>query len=497
MSASQVEPGTFVIYGATGDLAARKLIPALARLKARGALPDPQLIVGVGRRPEWNDDVLRKLCRDAIAEAGLDESVQAAWNDDLVHYHEQANGDTADAESLRNKLEELERTHGCPPNRTFYLSLPPSLFAPTAAALGEAGLSGSEGWVRLVVEKPFGRDLGSARALNDALHEHFAESQIYRIDHYLGKETVQNLLVFRLANPVFEALWNRNHVESVQILVGEELGVEERAGYYDQSGALRDMVQNHLTQLVTLIAMGEPVAIDAESIRQEKVKVLRSLSPLEPDDVVLGRYAPGEADGTPLAGYLEEPGVPADSRTETYVSARLSINNWRWQGVPFFIRTGKRLAQRLTRIAITFRQPPVHMFQNLGSCVFHSNVLFLTLQPDEAFELHFDVKEPGDPFTLDTIPLSFRYRDRYQEIPDAYQTLLHDVLEGDQTLFVHSDEVEASWRFWTPVLERQGDPTLHDYPAGSWGPAAAACHFVRGAPEWERTARIAAGEGSS
>jgi glucose-6-phosphate 1-dehydrogenase len=483
-----VEPGIFVIFGATGDLAARKLIPALARLKARDSLPSPFLIVGVGRRPEWDDDVMRRTCREAIQEAGLGDAALAAWDDRSVFYQHQPEGDADDAVKLRERLEALEREHACPPNRTFYLSLPPSRFAPTAAALGEAGLSGSEGWARLVVEKPFGHDLATARALNDALHEHFDESQIYRIDHYLGKETVQNLLVFRMANPVFEALWNRNHVESVQILVAESLGVEERAGYYDKSGALRDMVQNHLTQLVTLVGLGEPAAIDAPSIRQEKVKVLRSLAPLGPNDVVLGRYAAGTSNGENVRGYLEEPGVAADSITETYVSARLALPNWRWQGVPFLIRTGKRLPHRMTRIAITFRQPPVHMFQSLGSCVFHSNVLFLTLQPNEGFALHFDVKRPGDPFALDTIPLSFAYGDRYPEIPDAYQTLLLDVLEGDQTLFVHSDEVEASWKFWTPVLERQGSPVVHEYPSGTWGPSAAERHFVRGAPEWEAAA---------
>jgi len=481
-----LEPGIFVIFGATGDLAERKLLPALGRLRAQGALPDPCVILGVGRRP-LDDDAFRASARESLRNAGLPADARAAWPDEHVFYEclERTDGDGF--RRLRTRLEETEERLGLPGNRTFYLSLPPSLFAPTITALGEAGLSRPErGWCRLVIEKPFGRDLATARELNAVVHANFDESQIYRIDHYLGKETVQNLLVFRLANPVFESLWNRSHVEAVQILVAERLGVEERAGYYDHAGAIRDMVQNHLTQLVTLVAMGVPAAIDADSIRQEKVKVLRSLVELRPQDVVLGRYGPGVVDGHRVAGYVDEPGVAADSRTETYVSMKLLVENWRWQGVPFYVRTGKRLARRMTQIAITFREPPVHMFRSLGTCHFNSNVLLITLQPDEGFELQFDVKKPGDPFELETLPLSFRYGDRFEEIPDAYETLLLDVLEGDQTLFVHSDEVEASWKFWSGLLAGEADPArpLHPYPSGSWGPREAERHFVRGAPEW-------------
>ncbi|MBZ0266547.1 glucose-6-phosphate dehydrogenase, partial [bacterium] len=481
------DAGVFVILGATGDLAERKLLPALAHLRAQEALPAGCVVLGVGRRPNIDDASFRASTREAVRTAGANEATLAAWNDDAVHYQCLEKSDEGDMRLLAQRLAELEAAHGIPPNRTFYLSLPPSQFEPTIDALGKAGLAKpSGGWTRLVVEKPFGRDLESAMALNGALHAHFDEAQIYRIDHYLGKETVQNLLVFRLANPVFEALWNRNHVEAVQILVGEELGVEDRAGYYDRAGALRDMVQNHLTQLVTLVAMGEPALIDADSIRQEKVKVLHSLAALRPSDVVLGRYVAGKVDGADVPGYLDEPGVPAESVTETYASMALHLENWRWQGVPFYVRTGKRLARRMTQIAITFREPPVHMFHSLGTCHFNSNVLVITLQPDEGFELQFDVKKPGDPFELLTLPLSFRYGDRFGKIPDAYETLLLDVLEGDQTLFVHSDEVEASWKFWSPVLSTENDParTLHPYAAGSWGPKEAERHFVRGAPEW-------------
>lgn len=483
-----VEPNVFVIFGATGDLTERKLMPALAKLREQGRLHDRCLIVGVGRRHGMDDASFRADVRDWLHAARLSPDALAAWRDDFVFWQPMPKGDVDDARLLSRRLAELEAAHGIPANRTFYLSLPPTRFIPTIEALGAAGLAKSSGWTRLVIEKPIGRDLASARQLNAIAHQSFDEGQIYRIDHYLGKESVQNLLVFRLANPIFEELWNRNHVESVQILVAEELGVEERAGYYDTAGALRDMVQNHLTQLMTLVAMGVPAAVDAESIRYEKIKVLRSLSAIRPEDVVLGQYAAGAVKGKPVAGYRSEKDIPPESKTETYVSIRLAVDNWRWQGVPFVLRTGKRLAKRLTQIALTFRLPPVCMFESLGACLLHSNVLVITLQPDEGFDLHFDVKKPGQPFDLETLPLSFRYGDRFDALPDAYETLLLDVLEGDQTLFVHADEVEASWKLYAPILEAT-DRVVHPYPAGSWGPTAADRHFLRGAPEWLELAR--------
>ena len=485
---TSVEPNVFVIFGATGDLAGRKIFPALAKLRADGSLHDKCLVLGVGRREDLDDATFRADVQASLKEAELPDATIAAWRDDCVFWHRMPKGDTDDCWSLRKRLETLEAERGMPENRTFYLSLPPGLFAPTAAALGASGLASSTGWTRVVIEKPFGRDPESARQLNAAVHEHFQESQIYRIDHYLGKETVQNLLVFRLANPIFEALWNRNHVESVQILVAEELGVEDRAGYYEKSGALRDMVQNHLTQLLTLVAMEVPAAADAESIRFEKVKVLRSLSALTPENVVFGQYAAGKVDGVVVPGYHAEKGVAPDSKTETYVSLKLAVDNWRWQGVPFLLRTGKRLSQRITQIALTFRQPPVCMFQSMGSCLLHSNVLVITLQPDEGFDLHIDVKKPGEPFDLETLPLDFRYGERFDGLPDAYETLLLDVLVGDQTLFVHGDEVEASWKFYAPVLDLP-DKRVFPYAAGSWGPGEAERHYRRGAPEWLELAR--------
>jgi len=481
MTAWKLEPSVFVIHGATGDLTRRKLVPALCRLRGLADPATRTVVLGVGRRPELDDASFRAWMKEAVVESGTGEDGLADWIDAHVHYHCLPEASAQACGDLATRLRALETEHGLPGNRVFYLGLPPSQFIPTIEALGEAGLSRAPGWARLVVEKPFGRDLASAQELNRTIHRSWEESQVYRIDHYLGKETVQNLLVFRLANAIFESLWNRSHVESVQILVGEELGVETRAGYYDGAGALRDMVQNHLAQLVCLVAMEVPAAVDAESVRYEKVKVLRSVATPSVADVVFGQYAAGHENGTSVPGYLEESGVAAGSSTETYVSLRLAIDNWRWQGVPFYVRTGKRLKRRLTQIAVTFRQPPVCMFESMGSCLLHSNVLLITLQPEEGFALYFDVKAPGEPLELRTLPLSFRYGDAFEKIPDAYETLLRDILEGDQTLFVHADEAEASWRLFEPLLE--AERTVHRYAAGSWGPEAAARHRVRGAPE--------------
>ena len=346
--------------------------------------------------------------------------------------------------------------------------MPPSGFAPSIVGLGDAGLNQSSGWTRLVIEKPFGRDLASAQDLNRLVHRYFEESQIYRIDHYLGKETVQNLLVFRFANPLFESVWNRDRVERIEITVAEELGVGERAGYYDKTGALRDMVQNHLTQLLTLTAMEVPAAFEADTIRDEKVKVLRSLAPLQPDHVVFAQYSGGIVDGEPVPSYLQEPGVDQESRTETLVSIRLEVLNWRWQGIPFILRTGKRLAERLTQIKVRFRSPPVTLFRGSGSNQLPSGALVITLQPDEGFDLDLDVKSPGPEISLDRHSLKFRYAESLGSLPEAYETLLLDVLTADQTLFVRGDEVEAAWRLYAPVLDRP--LPIRTYPAGSWGP---------------------------
>jgi glucose-6-phosphate 1-dehydrogenase len=351
-------------------------------------------------------------------------------------------------------------------------------------SLGDAGLHRAAGWTRLVIEKPFGHDLESARHLNRLVHDHFDEEQVYRIDHYLGKETVQNLLTFRFANPIFETTWNRDRLEAIEITVAEDLGVGARAGYYDSAGVLRDMVQNHLTQLLTLVAMEAPSGFNATAIRNEKVQVLESIHHIDLRHVVFGQYAQGVIDGAPVPGYLEEHNVPGDSTTPTFVGLKLDIDSWRWQGVPFFLRTGKRLPKRLTQVAVTYKRAPVCIFHGVADgCPISPNVIVLTLQPNEGFEVRFELKPPGEPPRVVSKALSFDYEAEFASVPDAYQTLLFDVITGDQTLFVRADEVEESWRLWTPVLESRDHP-LHPYPAGTWGPAATNETLTLWTDEW-------------
>jgi glucose-6-phosphate 1-dehydrogenase len=464
-----LEPHLIVIFGGTGDLARRKLLPALAALAGRGRLPGDTSVLALGRGL-LSDEEYRDLVREPLADVDADADAVLAWCDACLHYQALGEGGPEDYRTLAERIRSVEREHGLPGNRIFYLALPPASFGPAIEGLGGAGLSRGPGWTRLVVEKPFGTDLESSRALNRRIHEHFPEDRVYRIDHYLGKETVQNLLVFRFANPIFESLWNRVHVESVRITVAESVGAGDRAGYYDRAGALRDMVQNHLTQLLTLTAMEVPSTFEADAIRAEKVKVLRSVARIEESDAVWGQYARGEIRGDPVPGYLEEEAVPDDSVTETFVAIRLEVANWRWEGVPFLLRTGKRLARRATEIRVVFRRAPVSIFQPYPSCHVHSNVLTLRLQPDEGFDLAFEVKTPGDGLELVTQHLRFDYADAFGDLRDAYDTLLMDVMTGDQTLFVHADEVEASWRLYTPLLESSRSPL--PYPAGTWGPEA-------------------------
>ncbi|MBX6364223.1 MAG: glucose-6-phosphate dehydrogenase [Gemmatimonadetes bacterium] len=463
-----LEPSTFVVFGATGDLSRRKLLPALYELYQDGRTAHGCAILGVARDTQLDDVAFRDLVRGAVAGQAAGAAELDAWLERWVYYQAVPTGDVEDFQAVRTRIGEVEERLELPQNRVFYLALPPAAFAPTARMLAKVGLNESPGWTRIVIEKPFGRDLETARRLNGMLHECFAETQIYRIDHYLGKETVQNLLVFRFANDMFETLWNRDHIDHIKITVAEELGVEGRAGYYERAGALRDMVQSHLTQLVALIAMDVPSAIQADAIRAEKLKVLRSIKPIGADDLVLGQYTAGVVDGKPVLGYREEPGVAPDSRTETSVALRLHVENWRWAGVPFFLRTGKRMPKRLTEIVITFRRAPVWMFRMVQSEEIHRNALVLTLQPNEGFCLYFDVKAPGEPFRVRQLPLHFRYDEAFEALPEAYHTLLMDVLRGDQTLFVSADEVEASWALYTPVFSMD-EPVL-PYPAGTWGP---------------------------
>ena len=472
MAVPETQAHLFVVFGGTGDLFSRKLLPAIHNMVSSGLYEEGQChVLAVARSEEYDDYAFRQRCRQALEEAGVPkEDIRSGWCDRNIHYQVIGQAREEDFLALGERIEEVERVANLPGNRIIYLALPPGAFPPTIEGLGKAGLNQSPGWTRLVVEKPFGHDLASARQLNAVVHRHFDESQVYRIDHYLGKETVQNLLVFRFSNTIFESLWNRDRIERVEITVAESLGVEDRAGYYDKSGALRDMVQNHVSQLISLVAMEVPTTFSANAVRYEKIKVLRSIQALSNRDVAFGQYAAGHLEGPQVAGYLDEPGVAPGSQTETFVAMRLDIQTWRWQGVPFFVRTGKRMPKRVTRIVVTFRTPPVCLFENLGACMVQPNQLIVRLQPDEGFEMYFDVKVPGDPFAIQRHPFRFDYEETFGKLPDAYQTLLIDVASGDQTLFVHGDEVEAAWSLYDPLLQRSRQ--IHPYPSGTWGPAA-------------------------
>jgi glucose-6-phosphate 1-dehydrogenase len=467
------DPSILIIFGGTGDLSRRKLLPALGRMASEGLISDRSHVVGVATNQQHSDESFRELGRESMAKAGLSGEAVEELCAERLHYQSIARGTQADFQALAERLDAISAEHGIPPRRTFFLALPTSVLGATIQGLGSVGLNRVHGggWTRVVVEKPFGYDLGSAQDLVATVREHFEEKQIYRIDHYLGKETVQNLFAFRFGNTVFESVWHRDRIASVEIMVAEELGVGTRAGYYDKSGALRDMVQNHLTQLLTLVAMEVPPVIAADSVRYEKTKVLQSIASIAPSDVIFGQYAAGEIQGESVPGYLEADGVAEGSQTETFVAAKIEINNWRWQGVPFYLRTGKRMGRRSTRIGVHFKRSPVCMFESEGVCDINSNVMLLKLQPDEGFSLFIDVKKPASSSGLERIPLSFSYGEHFDSLPDAYQTLLIDVLEGDQTLFVHSDEVLESWRLFDPLL--RGDRVVHSYPAGSWGPSQA------------------------
>ena len=463
MPENAIEPHVFVIFGATGDLTHRKLLPALFRTTGHA----PCYVVGTSGS-DWTNERFRERASECLVRSGVDVEGARAWADEKLFYAS-LGPERRDFSALISLITTLEREYSLPGNRVFYLSVPPGGYPFFIEQLGCCGLSERNGFTRLVIEKPFGRDLESARALNELVHRYYREDQVYRIDHYLGKETVQNLLAFRFANILFESVWNRDRIDSIEITVAEDLGLEGRAGYYDRAGALRDMVQNHLTQLFTLIAMEVPSGFNAKAIRQEKIKVLRSLLPLDPDrDAVFGQYVGGTSGEK---GYLEEKGVQRASRTETFVAIRLRVENWRWQGVPFILRTGKRLAKRMTRIAVRYHCAPVALFEQ-SMCGVCPNMILITLQPNEGFDLRFDVKTPGADFNLETQQLSFRYHETFGRLPEAYETLLLDVMMGDQTLFVHADEVEASWAVYAPLLNRPH--RVYPYTAGSWGPPEAA-----------------------
>ncbi|HKI57443.1 MAG TPA: glucose-6-phosphate dehydrogenase [Trueperaceae bacterium] len=460
----------FVIFGATGDLAGRKLIPALYRVVRQGGL-DGFHVLGAAL-DELDDTSFRQHVFERLNQRDVDSDRLRTWCDERLRYQTMPDSSAESFEKLAKRIQDVEKEVGLPGNRAYYLALPPGAVPDVIDGLGRQGLNEAPGFARVVIEKPFGTDLDSARALNAKVHEHFSEDQVYRIDHYLGKDTVQNLMAFRFANPIFEHVWNRDRVERVEITVAETLGVENRASYYDRAGALRDMVQNHMTQILCFAAMEAPAAFDADSIRHEKVKVLRSMRPHGVKQAVFGQYTRGDVEGSGVRGYKEEDGVPGDSPTPTYVALELRIENWRWQGVPFYLRTGKRMPKKVTEMAVVFRAPPTEFFHPLhGDTEPHGDVLRITVQPHEGFYLGFDVKQPGPAFELTKQDLQFRYAEAFDALPDAYETLLVDVVEGDQTLFVRNDEVEASWALYTPLLN--DPPEVHPYPAGTWGPKAA------------------------
>ena len=482
----RADPCSLVIFGASGDLTRRLLMPTLYHLAAAGMLHEGLAVIGVAHS-DLGDDGFRQRAQQGIDEfSGVEPQPEtSAWLRERLHYF---SGDFENPETYRKlaaKIGERGAARGGSANALFYLATPPGSFAPIIRRLGEAGLAKEEsGWRRVIIEKPFGVDLASAQALNAAILGVFSEPQIYRIDHYLGKETVQNLLAFRFANPIFESLWNRDTVESVEITVAEDLGVEHRGAYYQEAGALRDMVQNHLTQLLTVVGMEVPTSFEASEVRAEKLKVLRSISPILSQDVIFGQYTAWDVAGQRIAGYLEEPGVSPDSTTETYVALKLEIHNWRWRGVPFYLRTGKRLPRKITQVAVTFRAAPIQVFRSLEPGSLNPNKLLITLQPSEGFSLCFSVKTPGRPFKFTDRALRFDYGQGFGgELPEAYETLLRDIMIGDQTLFVTADFTETAWRLYDPLLL---DPRpVHFYTAGSWGPKEADALVERAGRTWQ------------
>jgi glucose-6-phosphate 1-dehydrogenase len=468
-------PGILVVFGASGDLTARKLMPALERLSRRRLLPPAFSVVGVARTP-MDDDEFRTAMLQAVPDAG------PAWAELVKGFRyvagEYAHPDTFTA--LKEALKEVDEDRGTGGNRTYYLATIPSVFEEVVEELGKAGLntpSSADAAVRLVIEKPFGRDLASARQLDAALHNVFEEDQIYRIDHYMGKETVQNVLALRFANAIFEPIWNRRYLDHVQITVAESLGVGHRGGFYETAGALRDIVQNHVMQVLGLTLMEPPATIDAQGIRDEKVKALRAVKIMTPDEVganvVRAQYEAGWSEGQYVIGYRQEEGCDPNSHTETYVAMKLEVDNWRWAGVPIFIRTGKRLPKRVTEVALQFQRVPHLSFSAHESEGLHPNALVLRIQPDDGISLRFGAKVPGQAFEVRDVLMDFSYGAAFiEEPPDAYERLLLDAMVGDPTLFIRTDEVEQAWRIVDPILDAwQADRTpLASYPAGTWGP---------------------------
>jgi glucose-6-phosphate 1-dehydrogenase len=473
---------TLVIFGASGDLSRRKLLPALYNLAHEGALPERFNLIGISRRDQSDDD-FRNQARESIQQFS-----RRAPSDDVlegllgrISYLGIPFDDTPGYAKLGTAMDALDEENGLPLNRVYYLSTAPEYFPVITENIKENGLHRAESSeVRVVIEKPFGTDLASARSLQDVVHSVFRERQVFRIDHYLGKETVQNVMAFRFANYMFEPLWNRNYIDHIQITAAEDIGIGTRAGYYDSSGALRDLVQNHMLQLLTLVCMEPPASFEANKVRDEKVKVLQAIEPPTPDEVaemtVRARYTSGVVGGEEVPGYHDEEGVPADSDTETYAALRLEVHNWRWAGVPITLRTGKRLARKVTEIAVQLKPVPHMAFQSKGSVGVQPNQLILTVQPNEGVSLSLGAKIPGASMRIRPVNMEFLYGTSFMsQSPEAYERLILDAMRGDATLFTRNDEVDAQWSIIDPILQAwsEGKPPITEYEAGSPGPSAA------------------------
>jgi glucose-6-phosphate 1-dehydrogenase len=504
LSISPIEDVTVLIFGASGDLTSRKLIPALYRLHKDGFLSDRSLVIGVARRPK-TDESFRSELLTAASDHARDGMDLEDWHNfaGRLHYVQADLSSTEDFHQLRRRVESLEQERGLTGKRLVYLSTAPELFLPSVESLAAAEMlppPEHRDRLRVIIEKPFGQDVDSARALSDSLSRLLHEDQIYRIDHYLGKETVQNLLLFRFGNAIFEPLFNRNHVDHIQITVGETQGIEGgRGGYYDQAGALRDVLQNHVLQLLCLVAMEPPASFEAEYIRNEKLKVLQSLSPGRPGGAVdewaiAGQYAAASIKGKRTKAYLDEERIDPDSRRETFAALQVRIDNWRWAGVPFYLRTGKRLPARVTEIAIQFKLPPLNLFHTVecdgdvcGIVDARPNTLVFHIQPKESISLSFSAKRPGMHYQVQPVNMDFSYQGSFSVgLPEAYERLLLDAMRGDSTLFTRSDELEAAWRFLDPVLKKWESPNHRPelYPAGQWGPKAAHQLLERSGRAW-------------
>ena len=484
----QTDNNCIVIFGASGDLTHRKLIPALYNLYKIGRLSENFSVLGVARS-ELNDETFREKMREALIhnEETTPETLDAFCSH--LYYQAVNTSDAQDYGKLVPRLDELHDKYQTCGNTLYYMSTPPSLYGVIPECLAAHGLNTEEyGWKRIIVEKPFGYDEKTAQALDVQIHHFFEEHQIYRIDHYLGKETVQNLLVLRFSNGWFEPLWNRNFIDYVEITGAESIGVEERGGYYDGSGAMRDMFQNHLLQVLAMVAMEPPAIINANSMRDEVAKVMHSLRPLTAEDMehnlVLGQYTAAQINGKMENGYLEEKGVPTDSRTETYIALRCEIENWRWAGVPFYVRTGKRLPARVTEIVIHFKTTPHPVFSQNAP----ENKLIIRIQPDEAISMRFGLKKPGAGFEAKEVSMDFRYADLAgTQVLTAYERLLLDAMKGDATLFARTDAVHAAWKFVQPILDYKANGgRIHEYEAGTWGPVAADKLIAKQGKVWRK-----------